>query len=349
MSQLSDVAAIARKVIKYGGMALVVLIVGRVILGASISYWKKLHPDPPPPPDVKFGKLPKLLFPQKDVPTLTYKLETVTGSLPTKLPDQYKVFFMPIKKPNLLAYDAAKKLATQMDFITDPTKLSETDYRWDLSEAVDSSLTMNIITGAFILDRKWQQDQNFLTATLYLTESQAVDSVYNYLSRLNLLSADLQTGTHNIQPLKADSGELTSAPSLSKAQFIRVNLFRASVDNTKIVSPSPDKGLVSAVLAFQREDARQFVHMDYNYFPVDLDQSASYPLITPTEAWTRMQNGGGYVASYRQGATSVTVRDVTLCYFDSDIPQQFLQPVYVFSGDEGYVGYVPAISDTWVE
>ncbi|MEI6690900.1 MAG: hypothetical protein WCL07_04090 [bacterium] len=349
MSKLSDVASVARKVIKFGGIALVFLMVGRVILVASLAYWKALHPDPPPPPDVKFGKLPKLLFPQKDVPKFTYKLETRTGSLPTALPDQYKVFFMPIKKPSLLAYSVAKDLGAKLDFITEPTKLSETDYRWDMSSSIDSSLTMNIITGAFILDRKWQQDQSFETATLYLDENQAVDQVYNFLSRIELLSQDLQKGTHNIQPLKADSGELTSAPSLSKAQFLRVNLFRAPVADTKVVSPSPDKGLISAVLAFQREDARQFVRVDYNYFPVDLEQFASYPLITPTEAWNRMQNGGGYVAAYRQGADSVTVRDVNMAYYDSDIPQQFLQPVYLFEGDEGFVGYVPAVSDKWVE
>jgi hypothetical protein len=315
----------------------------------SIAYWKSLYPDPPPPPDVKFGKLPKLLFPQKIAPQFSYTLETRTGDLPQTLPDQYKVYFMPIKKPSLLAYDSAKELATRLDFITEPNKLSETEYRFDAVETINSTLTMNIITGAFILDRKWQSDPAFTTATLYLTEDQAVDQVYNFLSRIGLLTEDLQGGTFNVAPLKADIGELTSAPSLSKAQFVRVNLFRAPVDETPIVNASTDKGLVSAILAFQREDNRQFVRVDYNYFPVDLEQSASYPLITPEEAWSRMQSGGGYIASYREGASSATIREVRLAYYDADIPQQFLQPVYVFEGDDGFVGYVPAILDSWVE
>lgn len=349
MSQLSDVASIARKAIKFGGIALVFLIIGRVILGMSISYWKSLYPDPPPPPDVKFGKLPKLLFPQKNAVELGYVLETRTGALPRTLPDQYKVYFMPIKKPSLLAYDTAKELATRLDFITEPSKLSETEYRWDVAEAINSTLTMNIITGAFILDRKWQQDPSFTTPTLYLSEDQAVDQVYNFLSRLGLLTQDLQEGTFNVLPLKEDSGELTSAPSLSKAQFVRVNLFRAMVDETPIANASTDKGLISAVLAFQREDSRQFVRVDYNYFPVDLEQSASYPLISVTEAWSRLQSGGGYIASYREGTSSVVVREVRIAYYDADIPQQFLQPIYVFEGDDGFLGYVPAISDSWVE
>src|SRR5690348_4930580 len=101
MATLGETAIIARKGIKYGAGALIVLIVGRVILSGIVSYWKVLHPAPPPPPDVKFGKLPKLEFPQIEQPTgLTYKLETPTGGLPSSLPGQFKVFFMPIKKAN---------------------------------------------------------------------------------------------------------------------------------------------------------------------------------------------------------------------------------------------------------
>jgi len=349
MSQLSDVASISRKVIKYGGVFLVFLMVGRVLLGMATTYWKSLYPDPPPPPDVKFGKLPKLLFPQREVPTFSYILETRTGALPTTLPDQYKVYFMPIKKPSLLAYDTAKALANRLDFITEPKKLSETEYRWDVSEAVDSSLTMNIITGSFVLDRKWQKDPAYETPTLApLLDSQASDKVYNLLSRLDLLEEDLQTGSSSVQPLKSDNGVLVEAPSASKAQFLRVNLYRADVDNTRTVSPTTDRGLVSAIIAFQREASRQLVRMEYNYFPVDLEQSASYPLIGVEEAWIRMQNGGGYVAQYPHGSEVVVVREVTLAYYDSDIPQQFLQPVYLFEGD-GFAGYVPAVSDLWVE
>jgi len=78
---------------------------------------------------VKYGKLPKLIFPQKDQPTLTYSLETRTGGLPAKMDTQFRVYFMPIKKPNLLAYDNAKAVAARLDFIQDPVKLSDTDYR----------------------------------------------------------------------------------------------------------------------------------------------------------------------------------------------------------------------------
>jgi len=349
MTTLGETAIVARKAIKYGGIALVFLIIGRVILTASVAYWKSIHPDPPPPPDVKFGKLPKLEFPQREQPTLQYALETRTGGLPSNLPTQYKVFFMPIKKPSLLAYDSAKSIANRLDFIQEPKKLSETDYRWDTLEPVNSSLTFNIITGAFVLNRKWQEDPTYLTPTVYYSDAQAAERVYNLLSTVELLPQDIKEGTYTVQPLKADKDQIVSAVSLSQAHFVQVNLYRAQVDKVDVVSPRSDRGLITAILALQREDDKQFVNLDYNYYPVEQDTSAVYPLIGVAEAWKRLQAGQAYIVAAKATAAIVTVRDVSLKYYDADSPQQFLQPVYVFSGDENFVAYVPAVADAWVE
>jgi len=62
-----------------------------------------------------------------------------------------------------------------------------------------------------------------------------------------------------------------------------------------------------------------------------------------------MQNGGGYVVSVKPTVATVTVRDIALAYYDAEDPQQFMQPVYVFKGDDDFVGYVPALLDQWVE
>ncbi len=349
MANLGETAVVARKAIKYGGIALVFLMIGRIVLTASIAYWKKIHPAPPPPPDVLFGKLPRLIFPQAEPMTFNYKLETPTGGLPTKLPGQFKTFFMPIKKANLLAYDAAQAVATRLDFIQEAKKLSETEYRWDATEPVSSSLTINIITGAFTLDKRWQDDPSYTTPTIYYTDSQALDRMYNLLSRVELLPEDIKEGKSSIQYLKADKDQIVSAASLSQAHFVQVNLSRAPVDGVEVVAPRSDRGLITAVLALQREDDRQFVNLNYNYYPVDLDRSAVYPLIGVAEAWQRLQKGEGFIAGVKPNTTNVTIRDITLRYYDPDTAQQFMQPVYVFTGDPDFTAYIPAISDAWIE
>lgn len=349
MASLSEVAPQARTFIKFGVIALLVMMVGRVILVGAYNYWRKLNPPPPPPPDVKFGKLPKLSFPQKEQPELSYRLETRTGGLPSKLPEQYEVYFMPIKKPSLLAFDNAKGIANRLEFIEEPKQLSETSYRWDSLEPVPSSLTMDIIYGSFILDRRWQDDPSYATPNLILSEVQATEKVYNLLSRIDLLPEDIRGGTSEVQPLRGEGGKIMDAVALRDAQFVRVNLYRADVGETPVVNPRAERGLITAIVAMQREEEKQMVQLDYNYFPVETETVAVYPLIGVAEAWQRMQMGGGYISSIVAGTGEVVVREVYLAYYDSEKPQQYLQPVYVFEGDREFRGIVPAVSDNWVE
>src|SRR5690606_27453700 len=152
----------------------------------------------------------------------------------------------------------------------EPTKLSETDYRWDTTDPISSSVTINTITGAFTLDRKWQDDPSYATPNLYYSNVQAVERTKNILSRLSLLPADVKEGEAR-DPLffKCENGQLVPAPSLSQAHFIQIDLYRTPIDEIKVINPRQDKGLISALLALQREDDKQFIRLEYNYFPVE--------------------------------------------------------------------------------
>ena len=350
MSQLSEVASVSRKIIKYGTISLVVMMVGRGILGLAYHWWKMAHPDPPPPPDVKFGKLPMLEFPQQSLKTtsFSYQLETPTGNLPTRLPDQYKVYFMPIKRPSLLAYDQAKQLAENLGFIRDPRKLSESRYRWSENLDVPTTLVMDIITGEFQFEKKWRNNDSYLTPTYFIPNEKAINLVKNQLSRLDLLPTDLETGETKISYWKVQNDKLVPAVALSKSQFLKVDLFRAELNDTPVVTIRPDKGLVTAVLGLQKNENKQMVELDYKYFPVDQTQFATYPLIGVQVAWQRLQKGQAYFAQVPPAnKTKIGIEDVYLAYYDAETPQQFMQPVYLFEGKD-FRAYVPAVADEWV-
>ncbi len=349
MATLGETAIVARKAVKFGAIGLVVLMIGRVVVTSAYQYYKSLNPDPPPPPDVKFGKLPKLVFPQQEPVAMQYSLETRTGGLPTNLPTQFTVYFMPIKKPSLLAYDAAKSVATRLDFIAEPLKLAEDTYRWDATDPIPSTFTINVITGAFVLDRRWQVDPSFTTPNLIFNDEQAEDRVLNILSRLELLPEDIKEGEVTMNELKADKDQIVVAVSRSQAHFVRVNLYRKPIEDIPVVYPRSDRGPISVILALQRDEDKQFVNIDYNYYPVERETSAVYPIISAAEAWKRLQAGGGYVVNVKQNVATTVVRDITIEYYDAEEPQQYLQPVYVFRGDNDFVAYVPALSDAWVE
>ena len=84
-------------------------------------------------------------------------------------------------------------------------------------------------------------------------------------------------------------------------------------------------------------------YLEYNYYPVEYGRQETYPLIPVSQAWQTLESGDGFVARLDDGVENVTVRRVGLAYLDTFEPQLFLQPVYVFTGDNKFVGYVPAI------
>ncbi|MDH5533723.1 MAG: hypothetical protein OEX81_04845, partial [Candidatus Pacebacteria bacterium] len=114
---LTEITYLGRLFVKFGSAFLVLLMVGRVTLNTTISIWKALHPEPPPPPTVGFGTLPALRFPQRvdiDMPD-TYVLETANASFPD-FGDRAKVFFMPQSSLGLLDDEDAKQIAATYDY-----------------------------------------------------------------------------------------------------------------------------------------------------------------------------------------------------------------------------------------
>ncbi|MBU1117987.1 hypothetical protein KKD37_03425, partial [Patescibacteria group bacterium] len=89
-----------------------------------------------------------------------------------------------------------------------------------------------------------------------------------------------------------------------------------------------------------------------NYKHVDVDTSAAsastYPIKTSEEAFSDLKSGDYWPAS-DIAKDSVVIRKIYLAYFEPVNLTQFLQPVYVFEGDGGFVAYVRAITDKYAK
>ena len=74
----------------------------------------------------------------------------------------------------------------------------------------------------------------------------------------------------------------------------------------------------------------------------------TYPLRDPRTAWNIIKSGEGYIASY-DGEGQAVIRTVKLGYYDDFEEQEYLQPVYVFEGDNDFIGYVSALDPQYVQ
>lgn len=344
---------LGRQAVKYGLIALVVMIVGRMLLSALITFWKAINPPPPPPPTVGFGLLPPLAFPVQDGDDRpkSYKLETGLGNrLPEPKTDQLKVFLMPKSIPNLLADREVRQIAAQYGFIFEPELLDSRTYRWTKTGSLNSSLEMDLQTKNFTLATNYLAKPELVTSASKLPEEfEAVRRIKSFLDRADLLPEDIATSSGEVVFLKSLGGQLEPAVSLSDADFLRINLNRGLIDGLyDFYSPEPDKGVISAVLSGVLSGQDSIVDVSYHYRLVDYTQLETYPLRTARSAWQVLQSGEGFVA--RKGtADEAVVRAVGLGYYeDWETEQEYLQPVYVFTGDDSFVGYVQAIDPTYV-
>jgi hypothetical protein len=353
MSTLTQVAITSRKTVRYIIYFIVFLTLGRIFFGFGVQLYLKIFPPGPPAPTVKFGKLPKINFPPSNtVVKLNFALETPTGTFPANIPTQAKVYFMPKLSSNLLALDNAKSKAEQLGFLsTDPIIESDTLYKFTFKNA-PSIMEMNIVTGAFSISYDLASDRSAILSRPPVAEV-AATNFKSYLSSANSLPEDL-TGPMIPSYYKLESGALTKVLALSEADVTKVNLFRKEYDKLPSLTASPYNANVWAIISGTQERGKQVIASEYHYFPVDETKYSTYPIITPEEAFKKLQDGKAYVASmgqYKEG-DNLKIRKVYLAYFDPDVPSDFYQPIYVFDSNENdpensFIGYIPAVSSSY--
>lgn len=353
MATLTETTYWTRKILKYGTITLISLLILKSLFKAGINFWRKIHPPPPPPPTVSFGKLPKLVFPEENLTLpkekISFKLETIQGGFP-KLPEIGKVYFMPIRRMNLLSPDRAATLAKTLGFQGKPEILKENLYRWQIFTPLPTTLEIEITNLNFHLFYDYSHDQELLTNKYLPTKQQAAQEIKNFLAANKLLPEDLANGTAEFEYFQLIEGKLVPTTAYSDADFLMVNLFRANLDELKVLPPNPKKSLIFFLFSGSRIKEKRIVEIEYNYSPIEREIFATYPLKPISEAWDDLQKGKGYIANLGENPEGkIVVRRIYLAYYETKEPQQYLQPIYVFEGDKNFLAYVAAIDSKWTE
>ena len=347
MTGLTRIAIIARKTIRYGIYLLIFLIVGRILLNLGVGIYKKLFPAPPPAPTVKYGRLAKIPFPQNGIAAkLTYSLETADGSLPTNIPTQAKVYFMPKTNANLLSLDVAKEKSSSMGFGSNEQQISDMVYKFT-STNFPSTLQINIITGTFSISYDLSSDKTPIALKPPVAEV-AASEFRSLLSGADVLPGDL-TGPVTHEFLKLSNGQLISALSLSESNMVKVNLFRKNYDNLPSMTGNPNNANVWAIIGGSTNQVQQIIASEYHYHAVDETQFSTYPIKTPAEAFAELQGGSAFTAALGENKEGdiLKIRRIYLAYFDPESVTDYFQPIYVFEGDNGFIAYLPAVTSIY--
>ena len=344
MATLTEVGYYTRRIIKWGAVGLVVVMLIPPAWKLVKRVYLAINPPPPPAPTVRYGKLPKLVFPERDAGYQPqYRLETIEGSLP-KLTNIARVYFVTINKSRILELEKIKSKARVLGFDREPVKIDDANYKFT-SSSLPAELTVNIIYNSYAYKYDWSSDAKILDERGVPNNEQTLLEAKNLWQSLGLLAADLTDGRAKITFLTGGTGELVPTISLSEANFVRADLFRADKDGLKVVTPKGEESPVNVTLSGSNDRSKRIVEANHSYSRILDNDFSTYPLKGVDKAWGELQAGGGYIA--RPGTAQVTVRKVSLAYYESGQPQEFLQPVYVFEGDGGFVEYVTAVSSDY--
>ncbi len=347
---LTLIAIKARKTIRYGIIAFFLIVLGRLLLIFAVDVYRKVVPQPPPPPTVGFGRMAAIPFPDLNIelPELTYTISTATGTLPP-FPGQLPVYNMPLKTATLFSFDRMKQRAAAFGFSREPRQESETLYSF-IHPTVPATFEADIVYETFSLSFNLAADSTPLSTRAPDIQT-ATSAVTQALRKADSFPEDL-TGPVTQEFLRVEGQNLVRALALSDAQLTRINLFRKAIivneQEYPSVTANPKEGNIWFIVSGFNEPNKTLIAGEYRYFAVDETNVETYPLKTPEKAVEDLTAGRGYIANLGLNTSGkVTVREIYLAYFDPNVPYSFYQPVVVLKGDGDFVAYVPAITDEY--
>ena len=353
MPTLTETAKVAKKIIKYSSISIIALIILIPLVRASIRYWDELHPDPPPPPNAAFGKLPAIKFGESTqaIPTdLQFQLQTVEGTLPN-LSNQTKVYFIPTLGSKFFDEEKTRQKANLLGFPLESQQINPTKFLF-INPQTKATLQIDTINNNFEIHFPYQEDQSFANFPAP-NQIQALNELKSLLARSQMWPNDIDETKTQSTFLKYQPAEnkLITVPSLSEAQLIQINLFRTDQNGLPILPPHPNETNISFIISQNSELGKKIIKGHYVHYPINYDHWATYPLKSPNVAWEELKTGKAYVTILGNNSNQkpIIIRKIYLAYFDPDIAQSFLQPIFVFEGDNQFLAYLSAIDSIWVK
>lgn len=314
-----------------------------VVMG--VKAWQIAHP-PYTPPNMRFKILPAMVFPNKEFEPKKFTLELADDAFP-EFSDQMRVYFISRPKSVILALEEDKMIASNFGFKNEPVEIRSGVYEFK-NPALSQTLTMNVLEGVFSIKYPYENDQMLLDTGAVPSKEQAMSIAKSYLSKAKKMPTDLEMGDKKISFWKIDASGLKLVNAQSEANLVRVDFFRTKFeDKYKMLSTEADRATVSILVSGSTVSEKKVVEVNYRYADVDRELFGTYPIKTADDAWKELASGK-YWPVNDVGPESLTIRKVSLAYFEPVSLTNFLEPIYVFEGDNNFVAYVPAIIDKWV-
>lgn len=296
-------------------------------------------------PKAEFGKLPQIIFPQAEKKVLKYSIDTISGFLPT-LPNQAKVYKIISAKPSLTAFDRTKERISRIGFTAQGSRISEDTYRWIDNDSFSQTIIVNIFSSDFTFRTSYltMPDMNTFIDSKERDEAKGV--AQSFLSEMSLFKEDIDFQKTKTSMFNIENNILVPATSISNTRIVKVDFFQKDIGNLPIFYEKESTSNISLLVGKQAYDLK-VIEADYSYKNISKEFS-TYPLKTPDQAFLELKQGDAYILSKPEGSNAISITGILPGYYIGKNNQDFMMPIFIFQGRNGFTAYVPAIQQGWI-
>lgn len=343
---LTHTAYASRQLIKYGGSFLIAFVILWSIGSMAYKAYRLAHPIYIAP-TVKYGMLPKIVFPENNFEKKNFTFEFTNDRVPT-FSDQAKVYIIYRSTTKIIALEQGKEIARQFGFEDEPLEVKEGVYEFK-NEKTNKILTMDVLAGDFKFKFPYLEDESVLEAKNVPDKTKAIEIAKSFLESGQKFTEDLQNGEQEISYWNIVDGKLNKVLAQSEAHIVKVDFYRKKLDDKfDITSAKIGEAPVSVWVSGSDIKDKEIVEANFKYANIDRESFSTYPIKTVEQVMTELQSGN-YWSSSDIPEKQVIIRNIELIYYEPITLTQYVQPLYIFKGDNNFSAFVPAILDSYVQ
>lgn len=346
---LTDVSYYVRRYYPFAILIVIVLLILYYSVRLTILYVESRRVIPEFTNTV-FGKIKKpYLLEASPSSGLQFKLDTIEG-VPTTATSTAKVFFLPPPQVRFGYKEKVFLIAKTLGFNTEATN----SYRLVNNQAIfnepKQKLLVDIRNFNFSYRYFFETDRELINQALTPENQESQSKAVDFLQSIDAYPQEFTQGETNVIFFRYNPNNKTMAQLKDniKSNLVEVDFYRPKIEGVPIVSPKFFNSQHYVLMMFTKDGRARMLRSEVRFLEKSDAQVGVYPLKTGEEAYAELTSGKGMVVSNPQDRKNIVLRKMFVGYLDPDTYQDYLEPVYVFLGDDNFVAYVSAVSNEFL-
>lgn len=352
---LTEVSFYSRKYAPVVVIFILVVFIFYFAFQLFLAYLQTLQPDTventPTTAPIKyntiFGTMPPLQV--KDAVTLKnvkYVMDTVDGK-PISASPSANIFLLPEKTLTFGFINKIIQMAKENGFDTDRTPYTLNGKIATFSDGL-KELKIDTTNFNFTFNYTMTSENTKFDSRQRADDYSVQNAAIEYLRKLDRYPEDLARGKKNViyMNYNHDSKTMIVTAGPAAANMAEIDFHSPDIDTMPVVGPKYFNTPHYVLLAFT-DKGYKVIRSQVMFYEKSTEQIGVYPLKSGQMAFDELNQGKAFIISGKETtANQIRIKKMFLAYFDPEVYQPYLQPIFVFLGENNFVGYIPAVQNS---